>query len=84
MGNSSVMFSPRRLGHANLFVGELERSSDFYTNVCGLTEVFREPPIKAIFLSNGSSHHDVALIEVSKRARKGGRRVIRSSRTSGA
>ena len=72
MANQNVMFSPRRLGHANLFVGELERSSEFYTNVCGLTEVFREPPIKAIFLSNGSSHHDVALIEVSRKARKAG------------
>ena len=72
MSEKSVMFSPRRLGHANLFVGELERSSEFYTKVCGLSEVFREPPIKAIFLSNGSSHHDVALIEISARARKAG------------
>ena len=72
MANQNVMFSPRRLGHANLFVGDLERSSEFYTNVCGLSEVFREPPIKAIFLSNGSSHHDVALIEVSRKARKAG------------
>ena len=55
-----------------MFVGELERSMEFYTKVCGLSEVFREPPIKAGFLSNGSSHHDVALIEISARARKAG------------
>ena len=72
MGEKGVMFAPRRLGHANLFVGELERSMEFYTQVCGLSEVFREPPIKAGFLSNGSSHHDVALIEVSRRPRKAG------------
>ena len=72
MGEKSVMFRPRRLGHANLFVGELERSMEFYTKVCGLSEVFREPPIKAGFLSNGNSHHDVALIEISQRARKAG------------
>ncbi len=72
MGKQGVMFRPRRLGHANLFVGELERSMEFYTKVCGLSEVFREPPIKAGFLSNGSSHHDVALIEISARARKAG------------
>ena len=66
-----VMFRPRRLGHGNLFVGDLERSIRFYNQVCGLQEVYREPPIQAAFLSGGSSHHDVALMQVSARARVG-------------
>ena len=72
MAAQKVRFGPRRLAHGNLFVSNLERSLRFYTRVCGLREVFREPPIKAGFLSNGSSHHDVALIEISDRTRRGG------------
>jgi catechol 2,3-dioxygenase len=56
---------PRRLGHANLFVGELERSMQFYTEVCGLEEVFRERPFNAGFVSNGNTHHDVAVMQVA-------------------
>jgi catechol 2,3-dioxygenase len=72
MISQKVMFRPRRLGHGNLFVSDLETSMEFYTRVCGLTEVFREPPIKAGFLSNGSSHHDIALIETSDKTRLSG------------
>ena len=72
MISQKVMFRPRRLGHGNLFVSDLNRSMEFYTRVCGLTEVFREPPIKAGFLSNGSSHHDIALMETSDKSRLGG------------
>src|SRR5712691_363560 len=61
-----VMFRPRRLGHANLFIGDLERSMQFYNQVCGLEEVFREPAINAGFLSNGNTHHDVAVVQVSE------------------
>ena len=61
-----VRFSPRRLGHANLFVGELDRSCEFYNRICGLEEVRREPGISAGFLSNGNSHHDVGLVQVKE------------------
>jgi len=61
-----VMFRPRRLGHANLFVSDLERSMQFYHKVCGLEEVFREPAIHAGFLSNGNTHHDVAVVQVTE------------------
>lgn len=67
----NVKFSPRRLGHGNLFVGELERSAEFYNKICGLREVYREPPIHAAFLSTGTSHHDIALMQVSELARVG-------------
>ena len=66
-----VRFSPRRLGHANLFVGELDRSCDFYHRICGLEEVRREPGISAGFLSNGNSHHDVGLVQVKETAATG-------------
>jgi catechol 2,3-dioxygenase len=64
-------FAPRRLAHANVFVSDLEESLTFYSAVCGMTEVFREPGIKAIFLSNGSSHHDFAIMGTDNEPRIG-------------
>ena len=43
-------FQPRRIGHANIFVGELDRSMTFYNEVVGLREAYRRPPIGAGFL----------------------------------
>ena len=63
----SVRFAPRRLAHANIFVRDLTESLAFYSAVCGLTEVFAEPDIDIAFLSNGSSHHDVALMRIAGR-----------------
>jgi catechol 2,3-dioxygenase len=60
-----IRIGPRRLTHANLFVRNLERSMQFYTQVCGFEEVFRELPFNAGFVSNGNSHHDVAVMEVT-------------------
>ena len=62
----AVRFSPRRLGHVNLFVADLDRSMAFYEGVCGIEEVAREPGIGAGFLSNGNTHHDIGLIQVSE------------------
>jgi catechol 2,3-dioxygenase len=59
------LFHPDRFAHANLFVSDVEESVAFYRDVCGITEVFREPGIKAGFLSNGATHHDVGLMQVS-------------------
>ena len=59
------LFHPDRFAHANLFVADVEESVAFYRDVCGITEVFREPGIKAGFLSNGATHHDVGLMQVS-------------------
>jgi catechol 2,3-dioxygenase len=66
-----VSFAPRRLGHANLFVGDLDRSVAFYNGICGLEEVRREPGISAGFLTNGNSHHDIGLMQTMAAARVG-------------
>ena len=36
-----VDFKPRRLGHVNLFVGDLEELTSFYTEVAGIELVRR-------------------------------------------
>jgi catechol 2,3-dioxygenase len=66
-----VDFQPVRLAHANLFVGDVVRSEAFYRDVCGLCPVAAEPEIKAAFLSNGASHHDLGLMQVSDGPRLG-------------
>ena len=67
----AVRFAPRRLAHANIFVRDLDESLAFYSAVCGLTEVFKEPGVKMTFLSNGSSHHDIALMQIDNAPRVG-------------
>jgi catechol 2,3-dioxygenase len=66
-----VAFRPRRLGHANLFVANLERSVDFYSKVAGIELIRREPGIAAAFHSNGNTHHDVGLMQCSGGERRG-------------
>jgi catechol 2,3-dioxygenase len=61
------IWKPRRLGHGNLIVGDIARSMDFYINVCGLEEVFREAQINAGFVSNGNTHHDMGLVQPRQR-----------------
>lgn len=59
-----VRIAPRRIGHGNFFVSNVNAAMNHYKEVFGLQVVFREPDIGAGFLSNGNSHHDVGLIEV--------------------
>ena len=61
-------FRARRLGHANLFVTDVERSLEFYNRVVGLEVVYKkaavddlEGPAVGGFLSNGNTHHDIAV-----------------------
>lgn len=64
-------FSPRRLGHANLFVSDYQRAADFYQSIVGFEEVYRQPDNQASFLSNGNTYHDLALTDIrSKYAAK--------------
>lgn len=66
-------FRVRRLGHANLFVTDVERSLEFYNRVVGLEVVYRkaamddlEGPAAGGFLSNGNTHHDIAVFRHPK------------------
>ena len=65
-------FKPRRLGHVNLFVGDLEESTLFYTEIAGIELVRREPGIDAVFVSNGNTHHDIALMQCKGGAERRG------------
>ena len=60
---SEIYFQPRRLGHVNLVVADVERSMDFYMKVVGLDEAYRRPQVKAGFLSNGNTHHDIGMVQ---------------------
>ena len=68
-----VAFGPRRLGHVNLYVSDLEASLSFYERHCGLARVRMESAISAGFLSNGNTHHDLGLIEISRGQDRHGR-----------
>ena len=69
--NASGFFRPRRLGHANLFVSDYQRASEFYQTVVGFEEVYRQPDNQASFLSNGNTYHDLGLTDIrSKYAAK--------------
>ncbi|MDC0032993.1 VOC family protein [Alphaproteobacteria bacterium] len=68
-----IDFMPRRFGHANLWVSNIERSIQFYEGVLGLELVRRERLLKMGFHSNGNSHHDVGMIEISRGVDRYGR-----------
>jgi catechol-2,3-dioxygenase len=52
-----------RIGHLNLRVADLDRATDFYCNVLGLTISCYGPAIglPIVFLAFGDYHHHVAL-----------------------
>lgn len=58
-------FQPRRLGHVNLFVSSYERAAEFYQDVVGFEEVYRQPDNRASFVSNGNTYHDLGLTDVT-------------------
>jgi catechol 2,3-dioxygenase len=64
---SGDFFRPRRLGHANLFVRDYERAAEFYRDVVGFREVYRQPDNMASFVSNGNTYHDLALTDLRSR-----------------
>ncbi len=60
------------VGHVVLKVSDVERSLGFYRDALGLAEVARMPlgDRAMVFLSTGSNHHDIALLEVGPDARR--------------
>jgi len=61
-----MSLSPVRLNHAVLFVADLERSVQFYTDVFGMQVIAREPRGNAAFLRlpRSGNHHDLGLFGV--------------------
>lgn len=70
----SEFWSPRRLGHANLFIGSYERAADYYRDVVGFREVYRQPNNMATFVSNGNTYHDLGLTDIRSRYGKPGQK----------
>lgn len=71
-----MSFSPVRLNHAVLFVGDLDRSVHFYTNVFAMEVVMIETRVNAAFLRlpRSGNHHDLGLFGVGddgQRRRRG-------------
>lgn len=58
-------FNPRRLTHVNLWVKDVEKVARWYRDVAGVDEAYRRDVIKAIFLSNGNTYHDFALMDIT-------------------
>jgi catechol-2,3-dioxygenase len=72
-----MSFSPVRLNHAVLFVADLRRAEQFYTDVFGMVVAAREPRANAAFLRlpRSGNHHDLGLFGVGPSAapkRRGG------------
>src|SRR6266702_484218 len=71
-GDTCGLFRPRRLGHANMFVNDYMKAADYYRDVFGFEEVYRQPDNLASFISNGNTYHDFALVDIKSRyAREG-------------
>lgn len=62
----STAFAPRRIGHVNLFVDDVPASENFYHRVCGFEPVYHEAGIRMTLMSNGNSHHDVAVMATTQ------------------
>lgn len=58
--------SPVRLNHAVLFVADVDRAVDFYTDVFGMGVVTRDAGMKAAFLRlpRSGNHHDLGLFGI--------------------
>src|SRR5690606_35249262 len=69
--SDSRYFRPRRMGHVNLVVGDLDESMRFYNAVIGFEESYRVIAIRGGFLSNGNTHHDIGMVESSGPAGRG-------------
>lgn len=54
------------LGHVVFYVRDIQRSSDFYERVVGLTRVGSTFGGRAVALSGGRTHHEILLIEVGQ------------------
>ena len=80
---SKVRMAPRRLAHFNLYVSNLSQSTAFYHEVCGIHYIAGEPDVPIHFLTNGSSHHELGLIEIREGDRIGREGFVQGSTPKG-
>lgn len=66
-------YHPRRLGHVNLWVEDINVSERFYSEVCGLKVEFTEPDLIATFLGTGHTPHDLGMMQTTKGISRYGR-----------
>lgn len=64
-GSIGAAFKPRRLGHTNCQVSDLEQSIKFYNDIIGYDVVYRKTnsdgKVVGGFFSNGNTYHDLAV-----------------------
>lgn len=61
----------KELGHAVLYVHDIQRSSAFYRDVLGWTPIANpDPRFPAAAFSSGRTHHELLLIEVGEDAQE--------------
>ena len=58
----------KELGHAVLYVRDLEASRHFYGDVLGFRQLPKAPDFPAVAFSSGRTHHELLLIEVGPSA----------------
>jgi len=59
------MIQARKLGHVVLKVRDVEKSKEFYMRALGLKVAYDQKEWKAVFLSAGEQHHDLALFQLA-------------------
>ncbi len=66
-------FKITRIGPVNLFVKDIEKSVEFYTNILGfrITEEVSHRGRKVVFLRNGTEHHSLGLFPKALRQELG-------------
>ena len=57
------MVQPKRIGHLVLNVSDVEKATDFYTNVLGFQIAIKKSA--STFLTCGKIHHDLALFQAA-------------------
>jgi len=59
------MIQARKLGHVVLKVRDVEKSKEFYMRALGLKVAYDQKEWRAVFLSAGEQHHDLALFQLA-------------------
>lgn len=61
--SAQIAYRPRRLGHVNLFVENMEETCTFLHEICGFEQTGIIGKSRSAFYSNGNTHHDIGFIE---------------------